>query len=108
MHPLKSNETSGLSSNPKNPFISQFAAFLRALFIDSILISFSVWKVRSTQDPVGLGTLIANPSSFHFRSGITSAVAFAAQVVVGMILSAALRDLRRSLCGASSSLWSQV
>jgi hypothetical protein len=47
----------------------------------------------------GVGTRMAIPSIFPFSSGSTSAVAFAAPVVVGIIDSAAARARRRSLCG---------
>ncbi len=58
--------------------------------------------------PSGTGTLHANPSSFPLSEGMTSATAFAAPVVVGTIDTAALLALRKSLCGASTSLWSAV
>jgi len=40
--------------------------------------------IDNTIEPVGVGTRIANPSIFPFRSGITFATAFAAPVVVGI------------------------
>ena len=46
---------------------------------------------RSTTETSGVGTRIEIPSSFPFTSGMTSAVAFAAPVVVGIIESAAAR-----------------
>jgi hypothetical protein len=48
------------------------------------------------------------PSIFPLSSGITSDVAFAAPVVVGMIDSARRAARRRSLCGRSRIDWSLV
>jgi hypothetical protein len=48
------------------------------------------------------------PSSLPFIAGITSPIARAAPVEVGMIETAAERARRRSLCGASRSRWSPV
>jgi hypothetical protein len=59
-------------------------------------------------DTLGVGTRIAMPSIFPFTSGITSDVALAAPVVVGIIETAAARARRRSLCGRSRMLWSLV
>ena len=63
---------------------------------------------RSVSDTSGVGTRIAMPSIFPFTSGITSDVAFAAPVVVGIIDTAAARARRRSLCGKSRIDWSLV
>ena len=64
--------------------------------------------VRSTSDTSAVGTRSAMPSIFPFTSGITSEVALAAPVLVGMIESAAARARRRSLCGRSRMFWSLV
>ncbi len=71
-------------------------------------VGFSSSAVSCTMLPSGTGTRHAKPSSFPFSDGMTSATAFAAPVVVGIIETAALRALRKSLCGASTSLWSAV
>ena len=48
------------------------------------------------------------PSTLPWSSGITSPIAFAAPVEVGMRLIAAARARRRSLCGKSRITWSFV
>ena len=53
-------------------------------------------------ETVGTGTLTENPLSFPFSSGRTSATAFAAIVVVGIIFCAAVLGRLRSLCLLSS------
>ena len=63
---------------------------------------------RSVTEPSGTGTRIDMPSSLPFRCGSTRPVAFAAPVDVGMMLIAAARARRRSLCGRSRMLWSFV
>ena len=62
---------------------------------------------RSPSRP-GTGTRIAMPSSLPLRCGRTSPAAFAAPVDVGMMLTAAARARRRSLCGRSRIDWSFV
>ena len=57
---------------------------------------------------VGVGTRSEKPSNLPFSSGITSASAFAAPVVVGMMFWPALRARRRSLWNTSSTFWSFV
>ena len=52
---------------------------------------------KSVTEPSGTGTLNDIPSSFPFNSGITSPTVFAAPVVVGTILTAALLALLKSL-----------
>ena len=59
-------------------------------------------------DPVGTGARTEMPSTFPFRCGRTSPIAFAAPVEVGIRLIAAARARRRSLCGRSRMLWSFV
>ena len=59
-------------------------------------------------DTSGVGTRIELPSILPFTSGMTSDVAFAAPVVVGIIDNAAARARRRSLCGRSRICWSLV
>ena len=68
---------------------------------------FSV-ATRSVTEPSGTGTRIARPSNLPFRWGSTRPVAFAAPVDVGMMLIAAARARRRSLCGRSRIDWSFV
>lgn len=105
---VKSTETSGVSHTSRIPFNSPKAASIKALFISSAFVSLESSQTRSTTETVGVGTRIAMPFSFPFSSGKTSPTADAAPVVVGIIDKAAERALLKSLCGASSSLWSEV
>jgi hypothetical protein len=59
-------------------------------------------------DPSSTGIRSATPSSRPAMSGITRPIALAAPVLVGMMLTAADRARRRSLCGQSISIWSLV
>src|SRR3712207_5901911 len=59
-------------------------------------------------EPVGAGTRRLVPSNLPFREGSTCDTAFAAPVLVGMMLTAAARARRRSLCGRSRTRWSFV
>jgi hypothetical protein len=59
-------------------------------------------------EPIGTGARIDIPSTLPLRSGITSPIAFAAPVEVGIRLIAAARARRRSLCGRSRICWSFV
>src|ERR1700758_1268208 len=94
--PLKSDETSSSSSNPRYPFRGPLsAAFFRAAFTSSLVVFFSTHATRSTTETFGVGTRMAKPSSFPARSGITSFSAFAAPVDVGIMLIAAARARRR-------------
>ena len=90
------------------PLSSPCAARLKAALTSSGVVAFSTTAVRSTSDTSGVGTRSETPSIFPFTSGMTSAVALAAPVVVGMMLSAAARARRRSLCGRSRICWSLV
>ena len=65
-------------------------------------------KVRSTIETFGVGTRIAKPSSLPEVSGITSFSALAAPVELGIMLNAAARARRKSLCGVSRMTWSFV
>ena len=73
-----------------------------AALICSTVTSLANSTVKSVAEPVGTGTRIAKPSNFPFNSGITSEIALAAPVEVGIIDSAAARERRRSLCGKSN------
>ncbi len=69
------------------------------------LVAFSVLNVRSTTDTVGVGTRNAMPDSLPFTSGSTSATAFAAPVVDGMMLMAAERPPFQSLRDGPSTVF---
>ena len=56
-----------------------------AEFIFLMLKSFFVQKTSSINETFGVGTLIATPSNFPLREGITSPIAFDAPVAVGTI-----------------------
>ena len=55
-------------------------------------------------EPVGTGTLCAEPINFPFNSGITNPIALAAPVELGTMLTAAALALLKSpfLCGPSN------
>jgi hypothetical protein len=78
------------------PFIVVSEASLRAAFTSSAITRRSVCTTKSTSDTLGVGTRTATPFSLPFSSGITSATALAAPVVVGTMLNAAARARRRS------------
>src|SRR6185369_4215232 len=66
-------------------------AFFIAALTSSFAAFFSTCATRSTTETFGVGTRMANPSSFPAISGMTSFRAFAAPVVVGIMDSAAAR-----------------
>lgn len=78
-------------------FIDVSAAFLRAVFTSSTVVSFLVSQTKSTIETVGVGTLIETPFNLPSSSGITKPIAFAAPVVVGMMDWPAERARRKSL-----------
>ena len=59
-------------------------------------------------EPSGTGARTDTPSTLPFSSGMTTPIALAAPVDVGMRLIAAARARRRSLCGRSRICWSFV
>ena len=83
-------------------------ADVNAALTSWIVTALSTTTARSVNDTSGVGTRMAMPSIFPFSSGMTSDVAFAAPVVVGMIDIAAARARRMSLCGRSRMFWSFV
>ena len=106
--PLKSLDTSSSSVTDRMPLRSLAAASRRASLIVSADTGSLVMTARSTSETSGVGTRNEMPWNLPFSSGITSAIAFAAPVLVGIIERAAARARRKSLCGASSSRWSLV
>ena len=80
----------------------------KAASISSTVVARSASIVRSTSEPVGVGTRTAMPFRRPSSSGMTSPTARAAPVLVGTRLMAAARARRRSLCGPSQRLWSAV
>ena len=73
------------------------AAFLNASFTCSFVTALSTTTARSTIDTLGVGTRMAHPFSLPLSSGMTSPMALAAPVVVGIIDWPAARARRRSL-----------
>ena len=65
-------------------------------------------KVRSINETLGVGTLIAVPYNCPFKLGRTKLMAFAAPVEVGIIASPEARALLRSLWSVSNNFWSPV
>ena len=84
------------------------AASRNASFTAATEAGFSSSATRSTTETLMVGTRIAMPSSLPLSFGITSPTAVAAPVVVGIMLTAAARARRRSLCGKSWTGWSFV
>ncbi len=91
----------GSSVYSRTPFMGPSAAALNAAFTSSRVTSLFSVQTKSVIDPVGVGTLYEFPFSFPLSSGMTTPMAFAAPVDVGMMFSAAARERRRSLCGRS-------
>src|SRR5512143_3438207 len=90
--PRKSEDTSGSSDTPRMPCIGPAAAVRKAALSSSTLVSRATSAVKSTTLTVGVGTRRLKPSNLPLRSGMTSASAFAAPVVVGMMFSPAALD----------------
>src|SRR5690606_4625028 len=87
------------------------AAFLNAALTSSTVTSFFNSTVKSTIEPVTVGTRRAVPSNLPFKEGITRPIALAAPVDEGIIDSAAARprrDIAPFLCGWSINDWSLV
>src|SRR3989304_9167295 len=106
--PIISDDTIGSSQYSRIPSSAPWDASFMALFTSSLVTLFFNVATRSVMEPSTTGTLRAIPSSLPLSSGITSPIAFAAPVVVGMMLTAALLALRRALCIRSAAFWSFV
>ena len=81
---------------------------MNAALICSTVTGLSTTTARSVSETSGVGTRMEMPSILPLSSGMTSDVALAAPVVVGIIEMAAARARRRSLCGRSRMFWSLV
>ena len=108
LSPLKSIDTSGSSETPRMPLSGPAAAVRKASLSSSTVAGRSSSAVKSTTLTVGVGTRRLKPSNLPLRSGMTSASAFAAPVVVGMMFWPAARARRGSLCATSRMRWSFV
>ena len=101
-------DTIGSVQYCRMPLSGPFAAAANAALIASTEAVFLSTALKSVIEPVGTGTRNDVPSSLPFIDDITRLVARAAPVDVGMMLIAAPRARRRSLCGPSTSCWSPV
>ena len=97
LRPMMSEETRGSLVTAITPFQRlELDSSERTALTSSTEVFLLTRKVKSVSEPVMVGTRRAMPSNNPFNSGITSIVAAAAPVVVGMMLAAAARALRRS------------
>src|SRR6202790_4760237 len=70
--PLKSDDTSSFSSNPRYPLSGPDSeAFFRGAFTSSRVVFFSTNATRSTTETLGVGTRIGKPPSLPARWGGT-------------------------------------
>ena len=83
-------------------------ASLMAWLTPVMSVACSTSATMSTRDTFGVGTRTAMPSMRPCTSGMTTPVARAAPVVVGIMDTAPARARRRSLCGWSRSAWPLV
>src|ERR671926_172987 len=67
------------------PSKSPSACSLNATLISSTVVDFSTCATKSMIETVGVGTRRAKPSNLPFNSGMTSATARAAQILVRAI-----------------------
>ena len=98
--PITSEDTIGSSLYPNDSEAAAFIAALIPSFVTSVPLTTAV---RIVVDPVGTGTLCAEPISFPFNSGITSPIAFAAPVELGTIFA---RSEERRVGKECRSRWS--
>ena len=84
------------------PFILLIEASWYALLISSEVAFEFLVDTKSITETVEVGTRNAMPFIFPFNEGIIFPIDFAAPVDVGIILDAAARALRRSLCVLSN------
>ncbi len=90
------------------PLSAPSAASRSSALMSSTVADLVSVAVRSTRLTSLTGTRREAPWNFPLSSGMTSAIALAAPVVVGMIDIPAARARRKSLCGVSSSTMSLV
>jgi len=106
--PITSRDTIGACETRRTPRSAPWAAVSNASLTSSRVTGRFRTTVRSVSEPSSTGTRTAIPSSAPASSGRTRPTARAAPVPVGMMLRAAERARRRSLCGPSISDWSFV
>ena len=90
------------------PFSGPSEACFMAALTSSAVTSLPSTATKSTMEPSGVGTRIAMPFIFPLHDGRTKPIAFAAPVLVGIMLIAAARARRRSLWTRSCTFWSFV
>ena len=91
---------------PSKPPVS--ASSRKRALTSSAVTSAPSCTTKSISDPSGTGARTETPSTLPLSSGMTTPIAFAAPVEVGIRLIAAARARRRSLCGRSRICWSFV
>src|SRR3990172_2688906 len=101
--------TIGSSVYCKMPLIGPSAAAFMAALISSLVTSLLNKQVKSTSDTSGVGTRSATPFILPLQLGRTKPIAFAAPVLVGMMLTGARPfvvqlALLRMLCFSGSYL----
>ena len=107
--PTMSLDTIGSSVYRMIPFSGPLlAALAYAALISATVASRLSRALKSVTEPVATGTRNEEPSSLPFIDSRTSDVDRAAPVLVGMMLIAAARARRASLCGPSTNIWSPV
>ena len=83
--PTTSEETSGSSVYWRIPASGpESAASRKRAFTSAAVTSLPICTTKSTIDPSGTGARTATPSTFPARSGMTTPIAFAAPVDVGI------------------------
>ena len=101
--PTMSCSTMGSSVYASRPLCDPSAAALNTAFTSATVTSRLSSTTTSLMLPTGVGTRRLVPSNLPFSLGYTWLTALAAPVLVGMMLMAAARARRRSLCGRSST-----
>jgi len=106
--PMMSEDTRGTSLYSMMRASGPDAAARTAALTSAAVAGLRRRQFRSTTEPSGTGTRIANPSIRPASAGRILPTAFAAPVVVGMMFSAAARLRRRSSWATSARRWSFV
>ena len=101
--PMKSLDTTSSSTYSITPFIYVSEASLTLAHTSAYVAGFFSLTLRSTTDTSAVGTLYAIPVILPLSDGITSATAFAAPVVVGMMLLNTLLPVLQSFIDLAST-----
>ena len=100
---MKSLDTTSSSTYSITPFIYVSEASLTLAHTSAYVAGFLSLTLRSTTDTSAVGTLYAIPVILPLSDGITSATAFAAPVVVGMMLLNTLLPVLQSFIDLAST-----